>query len=853
MANTFKCLVYADRTIKLPISQPVMKGEKGISNLTFQIPKRMYGLPVSTWVWWFVYVNAKGNEYTIPLVLNDDPDDPNNYTITSVGVDFGITLGSGWINFSLEATNTDGTGVILNRWRSKIYRFHIDDTLEGNQIEYAETESDIISALIQQIQEKYNSLVGGATPEPVDLVSKMTDQKKVYLYTGSETGYTSGNWYYYNGTAWVSGGVYGAGVTDAIPTQGSSNAVQSGGVYSALIDTKNGLPEIRTPNETEADLYLSDANGNVLMELADGHIRTKNFDSSDIDTETDTTLTEEGKPADAKAVGEKFSAVEESIPDVSGFASVKSPEEVEADLYIGDSDGNVLAKLASGAIETKKFKGFQYITYKSASVTYSTLPLTLTVNHKFKKGDRVVLHVDRGAMPWDYGAYVNYYEDDRPILVGKRIDSAWIEHVITEDTDSIVATYTGQPSTAGMTVGDVHTLEVSLLGDIPIQPKVVTVKQDGTGDYTTLRGALDAIGTKANDVLNPYRIEIYAGTYDVMDDYTDEEISAVVYDQTHFVGPKLLNGMYLVGIGAPNEVVLNGDLDTTQFSSTIRGDISTLNCQGSCGFENLTVIANHLRYCVHDDFHTTIGKKPKRIVKDCIFRGYDISYNPGTTYGAGTSDSGCDYEFENCDFGENAGVHTLPTIAQKSFVHLVNCKGHGFRIGDQETSDPVDGYSIYQFDNCDFLWINHNMSDDVPHVIIRGCGGSSPIIQGSNLLLYDTGDVVAMRNGGFSQTCNVGEVTEWFSNAGHGPRFRKATSVNGASGIVVYKDANDTYIQTKGYVCTDRTTLTTFALGDYIGIANSLPVVVSDASDAIGRIAYIDNSGNGYIKLNFGG
>ena len=141
-------------------------------------------------------------------------------------------------------------------------------------------------------------------------------------------------------------------------------------------------------------------------------------------------------------------------------------------------------------------------------------------------------------------------------------------------------------------------------------------------------------------MLNPYRIEIYAGTYDVMDDYTDEEISAAVYDQISFVGPKLLNGMYLVGIGAPNEVVLNGELDTTKFSSTIRGDISTLNCQGSCGFENLTVIANHLRYCVHDDFHTTIGKKPKRIVKDCIFRGYDISYNPGTTYGAGTSDSG---------------------------------------------------------------------------------------------------------------------------------------------------------------------------------------------------------------------
>lgn len=36
----------------------------------------------------------------------------------------------------------------------------------------------------------------------------MMDEDRIYVYTGSETGYTSGNWYYYNGSAWVSGGVY---------------------------------------------------------------------------------------------------------------------------------------------------------------------------------------------------------------------------------------------------------------------------------------------------------------------------------------------------------------------------------------------------------------------------------------------------------------------------------------------------------------------------------------------------------------------------------------------------------------------------------------------------------------------
>lgn len=36
----------------------------------------------------------------------------------------------------------------------------------------------------------------------------MTQTNRIYVYTGTEEGYTSGNWYYYNGSTWVSGGVY---------------------------------------------------------------------------------------------------------------------------------------------------------------------------------------------------------------------------------------------------------------------------------------------------------------------------------------------------------------------------------------------------------------------------------------------------------------------------------------------------------------------------------------------------------------------------------------------------------------------------------------------------------------------
>lgn len=69
------------------------------------------------------------------------------------------------------------------------------------------------------IVESINTLgyaVGG--PNVASTVSAMTDTSKVYVYTGSETGYTAGNWYYYNGSAWVSGGVYQAAAVETDTT-----------------------------------------------------------------------------------------------------------------------------------------------------------------------------------------------------------------------------------------------------------------------------------------------------------------------------------------------------------------------------------------------------------------------------------------------------------------------------------------------------------------------------------------------------------------------------------------------------------------------------------------------------------
>lgn len=56
------------------------------------------------------------------------------------------------------------------------------------------------------------------SPYIATTVAGMTDKTRVYVYQGSESGYTSGNWYYWNGSAWTSGGTYNSAAVDTDKT-----------------------------------------------------------------------------------------------------------------------------------------------------------------------------------------------------------------------------------------------------------------------------------------------------------------------------------------------------------------------------------------------------------------------------------------------------------------------------------------------------------------------------------------------------------------------------------------------------------------------------------------------------------
>ena len=77
----------------------------------------------------------------------------------------------------------------------------------------------------------------------------MTDKTRVYVYQGSESGYTSGNWYYWNGSAWTSGGTYNSAAVDTDKTLTQSDKAAD----SAVVGKEIGSLKESLKNATVTD------------------------------------------------------------------------------------------------------------------------------------------------------------------------------------------------------------------------------------------------------------------------------------------------------------------------------------------------------------------------------------------------------------------------------------------------------------------------------------------------------------------------------------------------------------------------------------------------------------------------
>lgn len=88
--------------------------------------------------------------------------------------------------------------------------FEVPEYTAGENVNIS--ANHVISMDTTGLAEQFKALYG--TPLTAATAAGMTDKTRVYVYTGNETGYNNGHWYYWNGTAWTDGGAYNSeGVT----------------------------------------------------------------------------------------------------------------------------------------------------------------------------------------------------------------------------------------------------------------------------------------------------------------------------------------------------------------------------------------------------------------------------------------------------------------------------------------------------------------------------------------------------------------------------------------------------------------------------------------------------------------
>lgn len=524
---------------------------------------------------------------------------------------------------------------------------------------------------------------------------------------------------------------------------------------------------------------------------------------------------------------------------------IKQSTAQNVDLDVSDENGNVILRLAGGHVQTQRFDSASYPkpveTFSKAHTYAAGTTNTITVNGPFYAGDCIYFHVADDQHIYDYGRFASYYEDNRTIVPNRRGSNGYFRHIITQDSTSVSIAMGGSEYDNGQAL----TLYVYRVNG-EIKPTVITVDGSGLGMYATLKEAVESI-TDANSITNPYVIEIMPGTYDTLAGYSDEEIASANigggYTQTSFVGLKITDGISLRGVGNRDEVILTASLSTITWSADVRGNISTLNIQGSSAVENLTILAENLRYAVHDDFNAPINTIENRTLRNLYVRGTNTAYAPySTAYGAGMTVPR-NYLIEDCVFDYGLGIHSGEGHPDGCEITIRNCSAHRAYFGDAATAstDAVHRVHLYGC-NFDRIEITHTTANVGQHIMLDGTGGTDALIKVATTDLYDLG-MVTRHPGSISTGTLVAKTSS-------GDAIAATQNIAIAYGVVIGADNGIVYVQRPGFIASDRLGLTGLVLGDYV-TANSSGAIVSGgtASNAVGIVQAVDGDGTAFIRL----
>ena len=108
---------------------------------------------------------------------------------------------------------------------------------------------------VEEISEKIHSgsISGGNGYKVVTQASQMTDTDMIYVYMGSESGYSNGYWYYHNGTAWTRGAQFYLGRDGVDGVSPTANTIAITGGCRVTVTDANGTTSVDLHDATNVD------------------------------------------------------------------------------------------------------------------------------------------------------------------------------------------------------------------------------------------------------------------------------------------------------------------------------------------------------------------------------------------------------------------------------------------------------------------------------------------------------------------------------------------------------------------------------------------------------------------------
>lgn len=237
----------------------------------------------------------------------------------------------------------------------------------------------------------------------------------------------------------------------------------------------------------------------------------------------------------------------------------------------------------------------------------------------------------------------------------------------------------------------VNDINIQNVEDKSIKTNIISVKKDDTGDFTTIKGAVESINDSSQ--LNQYEIHIYSGIYNLVEEFGGVDwINSIQHSNGEKQGLILPDYVHLIGHGSVYiDCIVEDDVVTEDFAKSV----STINIWKNNNLEGITFRAKNTRYVIHDETGNGFSNL-YRLIKNCRFIHLgtlsNLWYSPKAM--GGGMGSGGRYDIINSHF-ESPFIPFSYHNNENQNTNYMNLDGCTF-TGNKSTHQYDIGFGYYK-------------------------------------------------------------------------------------------------------------------------------------------------------------